>query len=71
MYVCVCVCGKLCNFTIYNELEVLLNGNQNAEICHSVLEAENFIQYVRKLEITEPTAFNKREGFNFLYFPLI
>ena len=57
--------GKLFDFTIYNELEILLNVKQTAEICHGVLDDENYIQYVgRQKPLNRQHLMNEKASFS-------
>jgi hypothetical protein len=49
--------------------KILLNGKTECGNLSWRADAENYIQYVGKAETTERTTCNKREGFNFVYFP--
>jgi len=63
------VFGKLFDFKIYNNWKILLYGKTDCRNLSWRADAENYIQYVGKAETTERTTCNKREGFNFVYFP--
>jgi hypothetical protein len=49
--------------------KVLLNGKTECRYMSWCADVENNIQYIGKAETTGPTTCNKREGFNFMYFP--
>ena len=49
--------------------KILLNGKTDARNFSCSADVQIYTQCVGRAETTEPTACNKRQGFNFMYVP--